>query len=85
LVSFMLGLVGGGGSILAIPLLVHVVGVRSPHLAIGVSAVAVAVNALTNLIVHARRNSVKWNCALVFAASGIVGALAGSALGKAID
>lgn len=84
-VSFMLGLVGGGGSILAIPLLVHVVGVRSPHLAIGVSAVAVAANALTNLIVHARRDSVKWNCAGVFAGSGVVGALAGSTLGKAID
>ncbi|HKE95565.1 MAG TPA: sulfite exporter TauE/SafE family protein [Povalibacter sp.] len=85
LVSFMLGLVGGGGSILAIPLLVHVVGVRSPHVAIGVSAVSVAVNAFTNLLAHARRERVKWRCAAVFAASGVLGALAGSALGKRVD
>jgi uncharacterized protein len=85
LVSFMLGLVGGGGSILAIPLLVHVVGVRSPHVAIGVSAVAVAANALTNLFAHARQQRVKWRCAAVFAASGIAGALAGSTVGKAIN
>jgi uncharacterized protein len=85
LVSFMLGLVGGGGSILAIPLLVHVVGVRSPHVAIGVSAVSVAVNALINLLPHARRDHVKWRCAAVFAASGMLGASLGAAAGKAID
>lgn len=85
LVSFMLGLVGGGGSILAIPLLVHVVGVRSPHVAIGVSAVSVAVNAMTNLIAHARRDHVKWRCAAVFAGSGVLGASLGAAAGKAID
>jgi uncharacterized membrane protein YfcA len=37
LVGFTLGLVGGGGSILAVPLLVYVVGVESPHVAIGTS------------------------------------------------
>ena len=42
LVGFSLGLVGGGGSILAVPLLVYVVGVANPHVAIGTSAVAVA-------------------------------------------
>jgi hypothetical protein len=45
LVGFSLGLVGGGGSILAVPLLVYLVGVDSPHVAIGTSAVAVAANA----------------------------------------
>ena len=38
LVGFTLGLVGGGGSILAVPLLVYVVGVPSAHIAIGTSA-----------------------------------------------
>ena len=85
LVSFVLGVVGGGGSILAIPLLVHVVGVRSPHVAIGVSAVSVAANAFTNLLAHARRERVKWRCAAVFASSGVLGALLGSALGKRVD
>ena len=39
LIGFSLGLVGGGGSILAVPLLVYVVGVGDPHVAIGTSAV----------------------------------------------
>lgn len=85
LVSFLLGLFGGGGSMLALPLLVHVVGVRSPHLAIGVSAAAVAANALTNLGVHARQKTVKWRCAMLFAASGVAGAAAGSMLGQRLD
>ena len=45
-VGFVLALIGGGGSILAVPLLVYVVGVASPHVAIGTSAMAVAVSAL---------------------------------------
>jgi len=85
LVGFTLGLVGGGGSILAVPLLVYVVGVSSPHVAIGTSAVAVAANAAVNLGHHARKGTVKWPCASVFAASGILGALIGSSLGKMMD
>jgi uncharacterized protein len=85
LVSFLLGLFGGGGSMLALPLLVHVVGVRSPHVAIGVSAAAVSLNALTNLGVHARQHLVKWRCAALFTISGIAGAAAGAALGKSIN
>jgi uncharacterized membrane protein YfcA len=83
LVGFTLGLVGGGGSILAVPLLVYVVGVNSPHVAIGTSAVAVS--AATNLVGHARANTVKWPCALVFAAAGVAGAFFGAQLGKMID
>ncbi len=85
LVGFVLGLIGGGGSVLAVPLLVYVVGVRSPHVAIGTSAIAVALSALAGLIGHARHHNVKWRCALVFAASGIIGAAIGSSLGKAFD
>ena len=53
LVGFTLGLVGGGGSILAVPLMVYFVGVKDPHIAIGTSAFAVALNALANLVPHA--------------------------------
>ncbi|MDE1897327.1 MAG: hypothetical protein KGH91_09640, partial [Rhodospirillales bacterium] len=48
-VGFTLGLVGGGGSILAVPLMVYLVGVSDAHIAIGTSALAVAANALTGL------------------------------------
>jgi hypothetical protein len=85
LVGFTLGLVGGGGSILAVPLLVYVVGVPSPHVAIGTSAIAVAASAALNLAGHARAHTVKWPCALVFAAAGIVGAAGGAQLGKMVD
>ena len=84
-VGFTLGLIGGGGSILAVPLLVYVVGVADPHLAIGTSAVAVALNAAMNLFSHARLGTVKWRCAAVFALTGVIGALAGSSLGKLVD
>jgi uncharacterized membrane protein YfcA len=85
LVGFTLGLVGGGGSILAVPLMVYVVGVPEPHVAIGTSAIAVAANAAINLSNHARGGTVIWSCALVFAAAGIVGAFGGSILGKMVD
>jgi uncharacterized membrane protein YfcA len=85
LVGFSLGLVGGGGSILAVPLMVYVVGVPEPHVAIGTSAIAVAINAAVNLSNHARGGTVVWSCALTFAAAGIVGAFLGSLLGKMVD
>ncbi len=85
LVGFSLGLVGGGGSILAVPLMVYVVGVANPHVAIGTSALAVAANAATSLASHARAHTVKWRCGGMYAAAGIVGAFAGSTLGKAVD
>ena len=85
LVGFTLGLVGGGGSILAVPLLVYVVGVPSPHIAIGTSAIAVAASAAANLAGHARAHTVKWPCAIVFAVSGIIGAAGGAHLGKMVD
>jgi uncharacterized protein len=85
LVGFSLGLIGGGGSILAVPLMVYVVGVSDPHVAIGTSAIAVAVNAAINLSNHARGGTVRWSCALTFAGAGIVGAFIGAIFGKMLD
>ena len=53
-VGFSLGLIGGGGSILAVPLLLYVVGIGDVHIAIGTSALAVAANAFANLLSHWR-------------------------------
>ncbi len=85
LVGFSLALIGGGGSILATPMLLYVVGLSDPHLAIGTSAVAVGANAYANLIPHARAGHVRWPAALAFAAAGVLGAFAGSSLGKRVD
>jgi hypothetical protein len=85
LVGFVLGLVGGGGSILAVPLLLYLVGVKEPHVAIGTSAFAVAANAAIGLWNHARAGTVNWRCGFIYAATGVVGAFGGSTLGKSID
>lgn len=85
IVGLVLGLVGAGGSILAVPLLVYLVGVTSPHVAIGTSAVAVSATALGNLVNHSRAGHVKWRCAAVFATTGVLGAFAGSTVAKALD
>ncbi|HJS41405.1 MAG TPA: sulfite exporter TauE/SafE family protein [Sphingomicrobium sp.] len=84
-IGLVLGLVGGGGSILAVPLLVYVVGVQSPHLAIGTAAAAVAFNALAGLVTHVRAGNVRWPCGLVFAATGVAGAALGAEAGKSFD
>lgn len=85
LVGLTLGLFGGGGSILAVPLMVYLVGVTDAHIAIGTSAVAVTANAAINLITRARRGNVRWRCALIYSAAGIAGAFLGSLAGKALD
>lgn len=83
-VGLILGLIGGGGSIIATPLLLYAVGLP-PHVAIGTSALAVSANAFANLGGHARAGNVRWAPAAVFAATGVLGALAGSSLGKVVD
>ena len=85
LVALLLTLFGGGGSVLAVPLLLYVVGVADPHMAVGVSAAGVALNALTALVGHARAGRVRWPCATLFAVTGTAGAWVGSSLAKTID
>ena len=84
-VGFVLALVGGGGSILAVPLLVYGVGVASPHVAIGTSALAVAISAFANMIAHWKAGNVRWPCAIVFSIAGVAGAIAGSSVAKQLD
>jgi len=85
LVGFALGLLGGGGSILAVPLLMYVVGVKDAHVAIGTSALAVSANAFANLIAHSKAGTVKWPCAVVFGLAGAAGAILGALVGRQVD
>lgn len=84
-VGLLLSVFGGGGSVLATPLLIYLVGVRDPHVAIGTSAAAVAVNAAVSLWAQARGGRVKWPCALVFGGAGLAGSLVGAHLAKQVD
>lgn len=84
-VGFLLAVFGGGGSVLAAPVLLYLGGVDDPHIAIGTASAAVAANALFNLAGHWRGGRIKWPCATVFAIAGLVGSFAGSSLAKIVD
>lgn len=80
LVGFALGLVGGGGSILAVPLLIYLIGLE-PHMAIGTSALVVSINAIINFLDHKRKGHVLLKTSILFAIPGVVGTLIGSQMG----
>ena len=65
-IGLVQGLIGGGGSVLGVPALIYVVGVDDPHVAIGTSALAVAISALASLLAYVRSGHVKWRCGLAF-------------------
>jgi uncharacterized membrane protein YfcA len=84
-VGFLLAVFGGGGSVLAAPVLLYLGGVRDAHVAIGTASAAVAANAVFNLVGHWRGGRIKWPCATVFALAGLAGSFAGSSLAKLIS
>lgn len=84
-VGFTLGLIGGGGSVLAVPLLLYLVGYPDAHVVIGTTALAVSANAYLNLALHARAGNVRWRHAVVFAVVGAAAAFVGSSFGKMVD
>ncbi|MBO0876856.1 MAG: sulfite exporter TauE/SafE family protein [Pseudonocardia sp.] len=79
-VGLVLGLLGGGGSILTVPLLVYVAGMDAKQ-AITASLFVVGVTALAGLVAHARAGAIQWRTGLVFGASGMLGAFVGGMLG----
>ena len=85
IVGFLLAVFGGGGSVLAAPVLLYLGGVTDAHVAIGTASAAVAANATLNLAGHWRRGRIKWPCATVFALAGLAGSFAGSSLAKLIS
>ncbi len=78
-------LTGGGGSIVCVPLLLYMVKVPDTHLIIGTSAMSVAINALINLAAHAAKGNVRWQTGVVVSLVAVMGALAGSQMGKITD
>ncbi|WP_032388954.1 sulfite exporter TauE/SafE family protein, partial [Rhodococcoides fascians] len=80
-VGILLGLLGGGGSILAVPVLVYALGMDLSE-AIPTSLMVIGVASATGAIPKVRAKLVEWRLAAIFAATGIVGTLVGSALGK---
>lgn len=82
-VGLALGLVGGGGSILTVPILIGVLGV-SPHLATSASLVIVSVNAGGALWTFAKERLVRCRVALTLVASGVLGTIVGTQLNQQV-
>ncbi|HVN12535.1 MAG TPA: TSUP family transporter [Kineosporiaceae bacterium] len=78
-VGISLGLLGGGGSVLSVPLLVYVAG-WSPHTAATGSLLIVGVTSMLGLVPHARAGRVQWRSGAVFGLAGMAGAFVGGRL-----
>ncbi len=81
LMGVSLGLLGGGGSILAVPILVYVLGVEE-HAAIAISLVLVGLTAWAAALQHHRAGNVDWKGGFLFAACGAPANLLGAYLSK---
>ncbi|MFG1778067.1 sulfite exporter TauE/SafE family protein [Micromonospora sp. NPDC049048] len=79
LIGVSLGLLGGGGSILAVPLLVYVADLPARE-AIATSLLVVGVTSVVGALPHARAGRVRWRTGLLFGAAGMAGAYAGGRL-----
>ncbi|WNZ07666.1 sulfite exporter TauE/SafE family protein [Streptomyces sp. 11x1] len=78
-IGLALGALGGGGSVLAVPALIYLLGF-SPVGATTASLVIVTLTSVTALVAHARDEHVNWRTGLLFAAAGIGPAMLGGAL-----
>lgn len=80
-IGVLLGLLGGGGSILAVPVLVYALGLDVAQ-AIPVSLIVIAVASAVGALPKVRANQVQWRLAAIFAAAGIPATFLGAAVGK---
>lgn len=83
LVGVSLGLLGGGGSILTVPLLAYVAGMDAKQ-AIATSLLVVGATSAVGAVSHARAGRVQWRTGLIFGAAGMAGAYGGGLLGHFI-
>lgn len=79
IIGLLLGLLGGGGSILTVPMLVYLLKV-DPKTAITTAFVVIGSSSLVALIPHAKRAAVCWKSGLSFGLSGMLGAFSGGRL-----
>lgn len=80
LVGVSLGLLGGGGSILTVPILAYVAGLDAKE-AIAASLFVVGVTSAVSVVAHARAGRVRWRTGLIFGAAAMAGAFVGGLIG----
>lgn len=78
-IGISLGLLGGGGAILTVPVLVYVLGTGVKQ-AVPMSLVVVGATSLTGVVHHSRAGNVDWRSILSFGPAAILGSLLGAAL-----
>lgn len=83
-IGLSLGLIGGGGSILTVPILVYFLGVGA-HDAVTMSLAVVGATSLFGTYLHWRRGNVAFSTAWIFGSAGVVGALVGSPLTRLVS
>lgn len=83
-IGLSLGLLGGGGSVLAVPVLVYILG-QSVHEATTASLVVVTAAAVVGGLGHAREGRVCWRHAAAFTLAAVPGAVIGTSLGQAVS
>jgi uncharacterized protein len=76
LIGVALGLLGGGGSILTLPILTYGIGMETKP-AIAASLFVVGVTSVVGAVAHARVGRIQWRTGLVFGAAGMAGAFVG--------
>lgn len=81
-IGLALGALGGGGSVLAVPALIYLLGF-TPAAATTASLIIVTATSATALYAHARDGNVRWETGSLFTAAGVVPAiLAGAVAGR---
>ncbi|MDI9913879.1 sulfite exporter TauE/SafE family protein [Rhodococcus sp. IEGM 1379] len=80
-IGILLGLLGGGGSILAVPVLVYALGIPLEQ-AVPMSLLVVGIASLFGAIPKVAARQVQWRVAAVFAATGFLAAFAGGAVNR---
>ncbi len=83
-IGLSLGLIGGGGSILTVPILVYLLGV-GPYEAVGMSLAVVGATSILGSYMHWRSDNVDFSTGLLFGIADIIGALLGSPLTKLVS
>lgn len=83
-IGLLLGLVGGGGSIITVPILVYAIGL-TPHRATATSLVIVGLTALSGAVPHAREGRVDFRTAVAFGVAGILGAFGGTWINQRVS
>ncbi len=83
LVGLTLGLLGGGGSILTVPLLTYVAGLEAKQ-AITMSLLVVGITSVVGAISHARAGRVQWRTGVLFGTAGMAGAFGGGLISRFI-